>query len=800
MLHGSLFSGVRSARWAVTAGLILACGLCCVNDESGPVQPVAGRPPSLRVPADTAVAVGDTLVLSVGPVEGSVPVLHYVWSRSSDPLTHDTTTDSTYRVAWGAADTGVQRVVVAGASHGGFISEPETVSVTVHLYEPFVELTPRDTVAQVRDTVLIRAAACDTNGTVVYYWRIDTGGFVAAGPDSLLSLSWGAEDTGRHVVYAYVLDEDSLTSDIDSAVVTVRLNPPRVSIGADTAVWARDTVVLRAHGADSGGIVVRYLWSIGDSLRRDTTDADSLAVVFGAADTGRWTVAVRCEDDDGVLSEPDTAMLRVRLGIPGIRLGGDTAVWAGDTLVIRAAAADTNGSILRYLWQVGEAGTVDTLSAESLSLSWELADTGRIGIVSRAVDDDGLVSRPDTLAVTVRVGRPRVVAPADMLVALTDTVVVGVAAIDSNGSIERYYWGLGSTEWIDSTTSPAYRLWYRGRDPECVVAGARDDDGLIGIDTVRVFFSNPSQRVVVHRPGDTNYVRMHDSSFYHGAVPFAVGCVDLPGLCDFREYTLYLGTDQDMRSVAYRGSETAFTLTGLDTAVYYRLLTAEDRWGNTYALQDSFVNVLAHEICFAGHSIAVGFGDEECRGGFRSVVLDSLRARRSGLTAVRSVGPFTTEFWPGSPDDSCLGVSGALAREIHESFVGHPELGADDWVVMIGVNGDYYTFWERYYTTALLSAINERNPEANLYVLNGLQVPDTVSAERQQRLEAFNLMLESLVADWRAAGRNIHLVDAFSALAPDSLFHPEYFADAIHPNRAGYDILGHEILKAMGVE
>jgi hypothetical protein len=126
-----------------------------------------------------------------------------------------------------------------------------------------------------------------------------------------------------------------------------------------------------------------------------------------------------------------------------------------------------------------------------------------------------------------------------------------------------------------------------------------------------------------------------------------------------------------------------------------------------------------------------------------------------------------------------------------------PDLHADRWVVMIGVNGDYYGFWERYYTSALLDAIYRRDRNSSIYVLNGLPLPDTLDVEYHDRLASFNVMLETMVADWQAGGRDIHLVDAFTALAPDSLFPSEYIMDKLHPNRAGYDILGREIIEVM---
>jgi hypothetical protein len=238
--------------------------------------------------------------------------------------------------------------------------------------------------------------------------------------------------------------------------------------------------------------------------------------------------------------------------------------------------------------------------------------------------------------------------------------------------------------------------------------------------------------------------------------------------------------------------------TGLDTAVYYWLLLGEDTRGNLLVDKGSFVNILDHEICFIGHSIVVGMGGSRDKGGFRSGVIDSLRDATSALRRVRCVGPLTTTFWEGSPDDSCLAVNGAQARHIYDSLYMHPDLNADEWVLSVGVNGDYYNFWERYYTVALIEAIYRRNNAASIYVLNGLPLPDTMGVERISRLNTFNATIEGSVSDWQNAGRSIYLVDAFHALAPDSSFPDQYFTDHLHPNDSGYAVIASEILDVMG--
>jgi lysophospholipase L1-like esterase len=116
---------------------------------------------------------------------------------------------------------------------------------------------------------------------------------------------------------------------------------------------------------------------------------------------------------------------------------------------------------------------------------------------------------------------------------------------------------------------------------------------------------------------------------------------------------------------------------------------------------------------------------------------------------------------------------------------------------MIGVNGDSYGYWERRYTPELIDTIHARNTNSYMYVLNGLPYPNNTDPLIVNQLYSFNEMLDSIVAFKLASGWNIRLVDAFSALAPDSVFNPVLFYDNLHPNEAGYEILAQEILNVM---
>ena len=116
---------------------------------------------------------------------------------------------------------------------------------------------------------------------------------------------------GEKIFYAVVIDEHRLRSVPVSCTITVTLDPPVVTAMPDTAVKIYDTLLITAHGEDTNpsGYVVSYHWALDGVNYADTTDSGSISTLF--PDTGSYVVRVKVLDDDGIFSEPDSAVVTV---------------------------------------------------------------------------------------------------------------------------------------------------------------------------------------------------------------------------------------------------------------------------------------------------------------------------------------------------------------------------------------------------------------------------------------------------------------------------------------------------------
>jgi hypothetical protein len=800
------------AIWLAAVSIFL---LTCSNPfEKRPTKPV------LSVVADTTIAVKDTLILVAQNVPRGGKATGYAWQLDSHAISQPAAFDSACRLLFGIPDTGLHCVVVRASGEGNTVSEPETVKVTVVLDPPVVRFITRDTTVYANDTVRLVAQGTDPTGFVpAYIWTVGDSGTAISTRTGMLAYVF-APITGTYPVRVCAMDNDSILSLQDSIRVTVMANFPRIAMQPDSMTAAiNDTVVMHAVRLDTSTVSVRWLWARDGISFLDTTALPSFTVTFRRLDAGKRVVLVKAVDVHKLQSNVDSARVTVHLYAPLVKAMNDTAIFTHDTMTLRAAGTDTNGTIARYLWSIDNSGYSDTTSSGSLKVAWSLQDTGSHTVRVIAVDDDTIQSKPDSLHVLVKPGRPHIVPQHDTVVFWGDTCSVTIAGIDSNGSIVKYLLnstGIGS--WTDSSSSGAFRLTDATTAVRKIISGVRDNDGLLAADTFFVRFTARPCSITVRglRSGDTIVAPSTDSAVV--SVPLSVSATRADGIADTFSFSLWTGNSPGSLVEQYHGPDSVCTLFVAGTGSHYWKLLAVDSHADTATTGvGTFSVLLRRTICFSGHSVVTGAQSAPGTGGFRRMVLDTLRAA-NGAKAISCAGPITTgNLLPGC-DDSCCAVSGKTCANIFDSLYMHPSTSADLWIYLCGVNEDYvfptfsWTVGWANFTALSLDTMHARNPHAEIYVLNSLPYPaDTggpylawIQTAFKANMPLFDRMIDSVVTDrrgkWTSRGETgVWLVDAYSALAalPDSVQNPAYFADFLHPNQAGYDRLAAQILKTM---
>jgi lysophospholipase L1-like esterase len=781
------------------------------NVDSVRISVLLKPPPTVTIAGDTSVFIKAGLVLRARAAMSASksPITAYLWDKDGRGFV-DTTRGDSITLRYTTPDTGVHLVIVKVVDRDTMVSVPDTVVVHVKSGAPVVKAMT-DTAVYINDTVRVHAAGFDTNGVIRrYLWALDGTNFRDTMATGVLAAVWHRGAVGTVVVRVKAVDDDTLESNVDSVRISVLLKPlPAVTITPDTSVFIHADLVLHAQGAMSSSTspLAVYVWDTHQKGKSDTTSGDSITLRYATPDTGVNLVIVKVVDRDTMVSVPDTVVVHVKSGVPVVEAMKDTAVYINDTVRVHAVAGDTNGTIASFVWSRDGAGFTDTTTTGVLRTVWTRADTGVHVIRVAALDNDTLMSRPDSVRVTVRLGMPVVVAQNDTAVFWGDTVRAHVSGRDTNGSIIAYYWhnNVGDTQWTDTTSLPTLPI---SRDYHCVlpvIVGVTDDDGLIGLDTFVITFKARACSVTVSLPHSGDTVAVNSWRLPKSRVNCAFSALRTDMKPDTFAFSVYAGTSRSSLEWVYTGTDTVGTVGMLDTGKNYWKVVAVDNHNDTaVSAVDSLYGVLQRRICFIGHSIIAGTGGAPDSGGFRRMVIDSLRSTEAAQKKLGCIGTLQTGLLKPAQDDSCLAVVGSIAFAIWDSLV-LSEVGADVWVYMIGVNEGYNDVG-RFYTKETLIYMHNKNPRGEIYVLNGLPFPHdtiqgtiTIDSTVRSSLYAYNRYLDSVITAYRQVWQGgVWLVNAFAPMAlADSTRNPAYFYDLLHPNQKGYGVLGTEILKTI---
>jgi hypothetical protein len=445
---------------------------CCITGAlfftcSNPVEKRVLTPDLLPI-QDTTVSVLDSLVLIARGSETGGKTVGFIWSLDSRALSAAPSADSACRLFFGIPDTGIHVVTVTGFGLGNTASDPETILVTVTLDPPVVHCITNDTMIWANDTVAVVAQSSDQNGSIkAYFWLIDSSIVPVISETGVLSWFFGAQSR-THRVRVAAMDDDSIMSALDSVLVQVIVNPPRITVLRDTIVAINDTLVIHAARLDTFSTDVRWLWAKNGTAFSDTTTTDSCAIRFGRNETGARRVLVKAIDIHRIESNVDTVRVDVVLLPPTVAIVHDTIVPINDPAVLHAHGADTNGSIARYVWALDGTDFSDTTAANSIATVYSRADTGRRIVVRvKALDDDSLESNTDSVRIVVHLKpSPSVAVTSDTSVFINDTFVVAARGKESTSKspVALYVWAIDKKVFDDTTTTGRMSLRFGRAD------------------------------------------------------------------------------------------------------------------------------------------------------------------------------------------------------------------------------------------------------------------------------------------------------------------------------------------------
>jgi hypothetical protein len=459
------------------------------------VMVLLGKPQviALRKPG-AAMYINDqaAFTISASDPNGTVDSFFVSWAGAPFSRSHDSTFNATF------STSGMKRAEIIVRDNDGIFSDTLRDSVFVHLGKPVAAPAFPDSVWYL-DTVAYKLRGTDTNGTITQ-WAVqwDAGQPFETRTDSAFSHSYMV--AGAHAARVYVVDNDGINSDTANTSVYVKLGKPVVlSIAPDSIIYINDARRFAIATFDTNGTVDSVKIDNGSgsfgAFVKTNNGAYTLSRMFSRLEAGGRTIRVIAKDNDGLLSDTVSLAVPVHLGAPVVdSLHFPSVLWVRDNNSYAVFAHDTNSAALDSFevdWDNN--GTYDSKNKTGVFFhAFDTSQSGARSIKVRVMDEDTNWTLR-TFSVNVKLGRPVLRGGAtygypiqwidDSLfyVYTGGNPTFTVDTIDSNGTIQKFFWDIYGDGVNDSTNIPYWTQFVPAGAATKIVVTGRDDDQLISM-------------------------------------------------------------------------------------------------------------------------------------------------------------------------------------------------------------------------------------------------------------------------------------------------------------------------------
>ncbi len=240
-----------------------------------------------------------------------------------------------------------------------------------------------------------------------------------------------------------------------------------------------------------------------DNVKHHIVNGNTFYLTWPVSDTGEHVVVLGAESEK---YHPDTIIVSVRAEKPHVKIEGPLQAVVNDTVIFHVTGTDNDGSLVRYLWSIDKKGEFwYSGMIDSFKVTWGIDEPGNHVVRVKGIDDDGLISNPDSTVINIITLSPTVSLPSDTSVFSNDTLIVISSGADSNGKVISYKWNIdGSMDLCSSDTlSLCWNLKSAGKHVVTVVAV--DNDSLESI---------PDTMIINVKPGIPIADPMRDTTIF----------------------------------------------------------------------------------------------------------------------------------------------------------------------------------------------------------------------------------------------------------------------------------------------
>jgi lysophospholipase L1-like esterase len=380
------WSAADAGIWTVAVKVLDSRGV--VSDSVPFKITVFTCKPALSIRADTIVDFNDPCSLAVINSSDCNHIRALLWSFDGG-LTFSETSPTGIKVKrWNLSDTGKTVTVVAKAEvASGLFSDPASLKIRIDYCRSVIDLSG-DSVSYLGETTRWSIAIASRCSIAQYLWSFNNGVFftdTTLGPSFLKK--WQPPDTGVRIIIAAAQTSAGIISALDSARILVSVGKFRVMLPHDTVWPANDTLFIISQILTTSFTPSQYIWSIDGSPQGIMTENNILSYCWPPLQAGTHRITVRAVDAQGRVAQSDTMTVTVVAVKPFLSVPHDTLVRALDTVIAMVIASVEQGTIVRYLWNVGSLSWTDSSASPWKKIWRQGKDT--VGIAVGARDDHG---------------------------------------------------------------------------------------------------------------------------------------------------------------------------------------------------------------------------------------------------------------------------------------------------------------------------------------------------------------------------------------------------------------------------
>jgi PKD repeat protein len=231
-------------------------------------------------------------------------------------------------------------------------------------------------------------------GDLTYEWDFGDG-FQDLG--AVFARSWSDNTSGT--VTLRVTDEDG-ESATDDADYTVNNVAPVADAGGPYSGLTAEDISISGSASDAGAddTITQWEWDLDYDSSGFNTDVTGKDITNQWADNGTYMIALRVTDDDGAVSEPDSAEVIITNREPVSDAGGPYNVDEGSSITLDGSgSSDPDGTIAEYSWDLDGDGLYGDAAEQNPTFDASNLDgPSTVNISLLVTDDDGASASSDT--------------------------------------------------------------------------------------------------------------------------------------------------------------------------------------------------------------------------------------------------------------------------------------------------------------------------------------------------------------------------------------------------------------------